>query len=55
MVGAGWKRATRTATAWGMQDTGEGEQLGDAMAGGGNTRKASSAAANEVGARGRHG
>ena len=45
----------RTASAWGRQDSGEGEQPGDVMAVRGNTGKASSKAANGSGAWGCHG
>ena len=38
-----------------MQESGEGELPGDVIAGGGDTRKAPSAAANETGVQGRHG
>ena len=53
--GAGWERATWTATAWKMKDSGKGELSGDKMAGGGNIRKSSSAAADKAGAGGCHG
>ena len=48
-------RETRTDTPWGTQDSGAGAIHGDARAGGGNTKKASSATADDAGARGRHG
>ena len=53
--GTGWERETWTAMAWGTQESGKGELPGDAMAGGGDTEKAPSVAANKVGPRGRHG
>ena len=53
--GAGWDSATHTATAGGTQDSGAVGLSGDAAAGGGDTRKAISAASNKAGAGGRHG
>ena len=53
--GTGWAGEPRTATSGGTQESGADRHLGDAMAGGGNTRKASSTAADARGAGGRHG
>ena len=53
--GAGWNGEPRTATAEWSRESGADGHSGDAMTGRGDTRKASSAAANKAGARGRHG
>ena len=45
----------RTATAWGTQGSGAGELPGDTATGRSKTRKATSVAADEAGAGGRHG
>ena len=46
---------TLTTLPWGTQESGAGGLQGGARAGGSNTGKAPSAAANNKGARGRHG
>ena len=53
--GVGWDGKPRTAPEGGTRESGADRHLGDAMAGGGNTGEASSAAADEAGAGGRHG
>ena len=53
--GGGWDSATWVSTEWGTQDTGAVGLSGDAAARGGDTRKATSASANEVGAGGARG
>ena len=53
--GTEWERETRTATAWGTQESGAGKLHGEARASGGNTGKSPSAASGEAGARGPHG
>ena len=52
---AGWDGELQTATEGGTRKSGADGRSGDAMAGGGDTGKASSATANETGAGGRHG
>ena len=53
--GAGWDGKLRMATSRGTQESGMEGRLGDAMADGGDTGKATSAAADKAGAGGRHG
>ena len=53
--GLGWDSEMQTATAWETQESGAGGRLGDKAAGGGDTRKGTSADANKTGAGGRHG
>ena len=53
--GTGWDSKPRTAPAGWTLEIGADTSLGDAMAGGCDTGKASSAAADEAGAGGRHG
>ena len=52
--GMEWDSEPRTETAGGTPESSADRRLGDAMAGGVNTRKASSAATGKVGAGGRH-
>ena len=53
--GAGWDVQPRTATAGGTRRSGADRRLDDAIAGRGNSRKASSAATDEAGAQSQHG
>ena len=58
MMTAFWpegEKEMRTMTPWGTQESDEGALNGDAQAGGGNTRKAPSAAANKARAQGYYG
>ena len=52
--GEEWYYKMRTATAGGTQESGAEERSGDKAAGGGDTRKATSVAANEAGEGGSH-
>ena len=52
--GSGWNSETRTATARGAQESGVVGLAGEAEASGGNTGKAASAVANEMGVGGLH-
>ena len=53
--GVGWDSKLRTVTEGKKHESVTNRRLGDAMAGGGNTGKASSASAKKAGAGGHHG